>query len=275
MAEFENGELSDNGSEDFSHASTDSISELDPLELEQVASDSARYLSNWHELISRTNWEKGHIICQWRDKVCSVHAEVKPVSDRAWAQLVGGISAEHVGRLRRTFERFGDVYENYDRLSWTHFMVATAWDDAEMWLEGAAKSRWTIDEMRRTRWEAMGAVTRDKPDPREVIVEEISQEELDKPVTRGEGDIIQGPILEGPDWGEPSGHEKERDPIDVESIEKILASAPRDLSRSYKKLLEIIETCRDDNWQNIKKRDVLKLIAFMRQQAKSDSLAPF
>jgi len=146
--------------------------EFDPAQLQQIADESAKYLGDWHDLVSRTNWEKGRIICRWRERVSQAHPEVQALSDRAWSHLAGGISPEHVGRLRRTYARFGEIHENYPGLRWSHFMAALAWDDAEMWLEGAVQNSWTIDTMRRTRWEALGAVESEKPAAGQVVADE-------------------------------------------------------------------------------------------------------
>lgn len=235
-------------------------------EFEQVAEDSARYISNWHDLVSRTNWEKGKIICQWRKKVCEIHEEIKNVSDRAWSRLAGAISPEHVGRLRRTYERFGEVYDNYESLSWTHFMVATSWDDAEMWLEGASQNRWTIDQMRQTRWESMGAVESKRPRKEEVIVEEIAATETERAVNQDDGDVISGPFHEGPDWGEPdTGNETQSSTELFESVEKVLGAAPQAYVDAYNQFAEAIQQSQDENWKSFKRRSAFKLINHLKQ----------
>jgi hypothetical protein len=56
------------------------------------------------------------------------------------------------------FERFGAAAAEFSGLYWSHFQSALDWDDAEMWLEGAVQSRWSVAEMRRQRWETRGIV---------------------------------------------------------------------------------------------------------------------
>src|SRR5690606_12131349 len=73
-----------------------------------------------------------------------------------WSRRVGNVTPQHVGRLRRAFERFGAVRQEYRGLFWSHFQAALDWDDAEMWLEGAVQNQWSISEMRHQRWEALG-----------------------------------------------------------------------------------------------------------------------
>src|SRR5688572_8272297 len=68
---------------------------------------AGRVVGQWNRLVSTTIWEKGRIICQWRDALVAGGAAVTDYSDEVWAQLVGGVTSQHVGRLRRVFQRFG------------------------------------------------------------------------------------------------------------------------------------------------------------------------
>jgi hypothetical protein len=115
-----------------------------------------RYVGQWNRLVSTTNWEKGRIICQWRNALIAAGAAVSDYSDEAWSQLVGGVTSQHVGRLRRAFQRFGEVFDQYDGLYWSHFQSALEWEDAEMWLEGAIHNGWSVSQMRGKRWETVG-----------------------------------------------------------------------------------------------------------------------
>ena len=76
-------------------------------------------------------------------------------SDEAWAQLVGNVTSQHVGRLRRVHQRFGDDSTQYKGLYWSHLQAALDWDDAEMWLEGAIQNQWSVSQMRGRRWETL------------------------------------------------------------------------------------------------------------------------
>ena len=102
-------------------------------------------------------------------------ASVTAYSDEAWAQLVHGVTSQHVGRLRRVFQRFGDLYEQYEGLYWSHFQAALDWDDAEMWLEGAIQNEWSVSQMRGKRWETHG--TPPEQQQAEVQQERVSLEE--------------------------------------------------------------------------------------------------
>lgn len=116
---------------------------------------SKPFVGRWHKLASETNWEKGRIILEWRNALIDAKASSSQYSDDAWANRVGFVTCQHVGRLRRVFERFGETYKEYPKLYWSHFWAAIDWDDAELWLEGASASRWSISQMCRMRAESM------------------------------------------------------------------------------------------------------------------------
>jgi hypothetical protein len=126
---------------------------MDIAVLEQT---SEQFLGKWKRLVSTTNWEKGQIISQWRAALVDAGASLPEYSDEVWSRQVGQVTPQHVGRLRRVFERFGDTRDTYAGLYWSHFQAALDWDDAEMWLEGAVQNTWSIADMRRTRSETLG-----------------------------------------------------------------------------------------------------------------------
>src|SRR3990172_8754082 len=119
---------------------------------------STEYVGRWNRLVSTTNWEKGRIIHQWREALRQAGAAVGSGTDEAWSRQVGNVTPQHVGRLRRVYERFGDVFEQYRGLYWSHFQAALDWPDAEMYLQGAVQSDWSISEMRAQRWRGTGAL---------------------------------------------------------------------------------------------------------------------
>ena len=120
------------------------------------ATDVGRFVGQWNRLVSTTNWEKGRIICQWRDSLVAAGAAVTDYSDEAWTQLVGSVTSQHVGRMRRVFQRFGEVFDQFEGLYWSHFQASLDWEDAEMWLEGAIHNGWSVSQMRGKRWETVG-----------------------------------------------------------------------------------------------------------------------
>ncbi len=141
-----------------------------------VEAASAEYLGRWNRLVSTTNWEKGRIICQWRHTILSAGAPVEAASDEAWSRRVGNVSPQHVGRLRRVFQRFGEIHEQFRGLYWSHFLAALDWHDAEMWLEGAMQSGWSVSRMRNERWQALGALPSERPQDEDVISAEPDED---------------------------------------------------------------------------------------------------
>jgi hypothetical protein len=90
----------------------------------QVLETSSQFVGRWNRLVSTTNWEKGRIITQWREALEQAGAPVASRTDEVWAQQVGGVTPQHVGRLRRVYERFADAYQQYAGLYWSHFYSA-------------------------------------------------------------------------------------------------------------------------------------------------------
>ena len=123
---------------------------------------SETFLGQWKRLVSTTNWEKGQIIFEWREALRDSGAPAIEFSDDAWARRVGNVPPQHVGRLRRAYERFAATRDEYPGLFWSHFQAALDWDDPELWLEGAVQSSWSISEMRQKRWEANGGVANEE-----------------------------------------------------------------------------------------------------------------
>src|SRR5262245_8905362 len=90
----------------------------------QLVAASQPYVGRWNKLVSTTNWEKGRIIVQWREALIAQGLPVTEYSDEAWCRLVGGVSGQHAGRLRRVAQRFGQMQEQYPGLYWSHYQAA-------------------------------------------------------------------------------------------------------------------------------------------------------
>ncbi|GAA4431679.1 hypothetical protein [Bremerella cremea] len=186
--------------------------------LAKLEEASAPYLGQWNKLISTTNWDKGMIIHKWRTSLQEAGAPTSEYADEAWARRVGGVTGQHVGRLRRVFERFGDNYPTYNGLFWSHFQAAIEWEDAEMWLEGAAENSWSVASMRNQRWETMGKLDSERPDEKDIISGEID-EDFDPAQGKdgevhgsiGEMDGPTGPLHEGPDFGDEEQNAQARE----------------------------------------------------------------
>lgn len=199
--------------------------EVEGLVDEQALQWSEPFVGRWQTLVSQTNWEKGRIIVEWRQALVDQSAAVTAYSDEAWAKQVGAVTSQHVGRLRRVFDRFGESYGSYRSLYWSHFLAALDWDDAELWLEGASRSDWSVSQMRRTRTESMGGdpaneALRDE----ELIASELDDgfvglvqedEEGDARSDRDASDRIESAsFAEGPDFGD---EDRESDSLEADS----------------------------------------------------------
>lgn len=249
---------------------------LDPKSTEL----STEFVGRWSQLISTTNWEKGKIIIEWRETLIDSESAAATYSDEAWSQRVGGVTPQHVGRLRRVFERFGASYASYPALFWSHFLAAMDWDDAELWLEGASQSGWSVSQMRRTRWEANGS----DPDelPRVAEVASISDDEDysplaevgDEPTGKGDGprDVSEGPRYDEPDFGDESdvgasGSATTSDDDDLawddptaqgtESPFAKLPSLPVDMAEALEQFKLAIIRHRASSWAEVSRGDVM------------------
>lgn len=187
---------------------TEENATLDPNAVvisDKTTTESKPFVGQWNKLVSTTNWDKGEIICNWRKQLEDQNVGANQYSDEAWSQLVGGVTPQHVGRLRRTFDRFGHVFAEYDGVFWSHFYAALDWDDAEMWLEGAVQSKWSVSGMRKQRWETLGKVG-DEPTAGQVVSSELDEETqslaLSENPRNNDRDYVEGPVHEGPDWGD-------------------------------------------------------------------------
>ncbi|MDO4575446.1 MAG: hypothetical protein Q4D98_09580 [Planctomycetia bacterium] len=136
-----------------------------------AAEASREYVGQWNRLVSTTNWEKGRVIFQWRESMKESGAPAREYSDDAWSKAVGNVTSQHVGRLRRVYERFEDIRDNYTGLFWSHFQAVLDWEDAETWLDGASDQHWSVAQMRKQRWIALGAPPDLKPKEADIFVE--------------------------------------------------------------------------------------------------------
>lgn len=252
----------------------------------EATQKSEPFIGQWNQLISTTNWEKGEIICKWRDSLKDNKVAASQYSDEAWSQLVGGVTPQHVGRLRRTSERFGHVYTEYENIYWSHFYAALDWDDAEMWLEGAVQNKWSVSGMRKQRWETLGQVG-DAPKDSEIVASEMAEETqslaLSENTRNNDRDYIEGPVHEGPDWGDdddaPSGKSKSKsDDVEVEDSKEpsqphairpfeSFTDLPDDVAELAAAFKVAIIKHKADEWNEISCDDMKGLLDALKQLA--------
>lgn len=257
---------------------------------EQTRQLAEPFVKQWNRLVSQTNWEKGRIILDWRTNLMESGVSVTAYSDEAWTRSIDGISPQHVGRLRRVFERFKDSYATYEALFWTHFLAALDWSDAELWLEGASQSRWSVSQMRRTRWEAMGNDASVPLDESEIITSEADEDfvplaesenvaetesvaETDRELQDRIG--TTGPLAEGPDFGEgESSGDFDSDAAGYEDVESqsderladrsspfaTLPQLPVDIAEAMEQFKLAIVRHRSTQWQDISPETVQRVL---------------
>ena len=266
--------------DEIATSSFEAATELDP----QAQTVTAPFVGQWHTLISQTNWEKGKIISEWRSALIAADAASSSFSDETWAKQVGAVTSQHVGRLRRVYERFGTTCASYPGLYWSHFLAAIDWDDAELWLEGAVQSQWSISEMRRTRWEASGSDPKQDPKDTELLTSEIDDDfdaltaEAEEESDREKRDRAEssGPLPEGPDFGdddyEPSiaGESQPGDPpFESESFDASkepgnpfvgLPDLPPDVSDAMEQFKLSIVRHRASKWADISQKQLLDVL---------------
>jgi hypothetical protein len=239
---------------------------------------SSEFLGRWNRLISTTNWEKGRIIHDWRTALIAAGAEVEEYSDEAWAARVGQVSGQHVGRLRRAYERFGATHDDYPHLFWSHFQAALEWNDAEMWLEGAVHNSWSVAAMRRQRAEALGQLEADQAAGETVAAD--YDEDVD-PANNSTKDLLKthsdfddragGPAAEGPDFGDEGESSSATATVDHDSDAADegepavpnnarafaeLPSLPEDLSTVFEDLKLAVLRHKVTNWQAVQPSEI-------------------
>ena len=260
---------------------------VEPQLLDQLDRESLPFIGRWNQLVSNTNWEKGRIIHQWREALRESGAPATEFSDDAWSRRVGGVTGQHVGRLRRVYQRFGLSYPDYAGLCWSHFQAAVDWDDAEMWLEGAVQSRWSVSHMRQERWQTLGSLDGQQPSDA-VVSSELDEDYVpagntaaDQDVSRSISEVQSGPREEGPDFGDEKpaasdprdrGYDpaldadsQEASPIDFVRPFAELAELPDDLSAAFESFKLAILHHKLENWQQIARDDVLASLEALKQ----------
>lgn len=262
------------------------------VDLEETATEisqdtttkSQLFIGQWNQLISTTNWEKGEIIHRWRTTLMENSVSASQYSDEAWSQMVGGVTPQHVGRLRRAHERFGHVFGEYEGIYWSHFYASLDWDDAEMWLEGAVQNKWSVSRMRQQRWETLGKVG-DAPNAEVVTTETVEESQslaLAENTRNNDRDYIEGPVHEGPDWGDdnesgktkskPSEVDENEDPEVAPSPHAIrpfesFTDLPDDVMEIANAFKVAIIRHKADEWNEISQEDMIGLLDALKQLA--------
>jgi len=255
---------------------------------EDWESASSPFIGRWNRLISVTNWEKGRIISQWRHAVQQAGAPAADSSDEAWSRRVGGVSPQHVGRLRRTYDRFGDCYKKFEGLYWSHFLSALEWDDAEMYLEGAIQNSWSVSQMRKARWKAMGGLESEEPQAADIVESEPEEEAAaredvppDARLLDSQLDDVSGVVREGADFGEngsgdasgkpdPFGTAVDDDSTSAPAMQPFnrladMEPLPDDVADAMDQFKVVIVRHKSDGWKKVSREAFIACLAALRE----------
>jgi hypothetical protein len=258
-------------------------------ETASIAEASQAFIGRWGRLVSQTNWEKGRIIHEWREALAAAEAAASEYSDEAWSELVGGVTPQHVGRLRRVFARFAEVRETYAGLYWSHFLAAVDWNDAELWLEGAVQNKWSVAEMRRERWEKLGRIEAEPRDA-DVVAAEVDEDVDAAASTSGEMTEVRDPAEFGDsrsydsetdfgddgesaaiENGEPHAEEAPFDTAAPLRPFENLAALPADLHEAFESFKLAILHHKLNDWREVAIADVVGALRALEQLATAPS----
>jgi hypothetical protein len=245
---------------------------------------STEYVGRWNRLVSTTNWEKGRIIHQWREVLREAGAAPSTYTDDVWSRQVGNVTPQHVGRLRRVFERFGQVNDQYEGLYWSHFQAAIEWPDAEMYLQGAVDNGWSISQMRDQRWEAMGGQPELKPCAADDINAELDEDAsanddgpLPAVISESFGEVRdaressdEGSDREAFDADQPGSYDAVAPVGDVPTAPPLrpfeaLPPLPSDLNEAMELMKLAILNHKVSGWREIARDGVLAVLESLRQ----------
>jgi len=142
--------------------------------------------------------------------------------------------------------------------------------------------------MRHQRWETMGKVAEDKPQDSDIVTLEMAEETQSLALsekteaTRGDSDYIEGPVHEGPDFGdegEPSGkssgskNDEESDTTDkpakphqIRPFESF-KDLPEDVMEAANEFKVVIIKHKLAEWEEIDQKELLGLLDALKQLA--------
>ena len=241
----------------------------------KVIALSKQFLYQWNQLVSTTNWEKGKIICQWRDVLQAEGFSPHHFSDEVWSRHIGNVTPQHAGRLRKVFVRFGSVWQDYSGLYWSHFYAALDWDDPELWLEGAIQNQWSISQMRSARSKAQEAVAQADVQDDDILLQDIHENIV---LGIGSSSHVPASKTKNPSTTETSHLEdsvaSSQVKLNAETTSPVSASDqtanesmwPEDLQKAFRHLEKILLKHKNATWKEVNLDLVLMKIDQMKRK---------
>jgi hypothetical protein len=169
-----------------------------------------------------------------------------------------------------------------------------------MWLEGAVQSGWSVARMRQQRWETLGRVEADKPRDGDIRSSELDEDFVAGGETArskeapgaltGKYEEVQGPRLEGPDFGndEEASSSRTNSPgtewessasttVDLVRPFENLPQLPDDLADAFEGFKLALLHHKTDGWRQISLGDALRTLDALKAlaEAPSSETAPF
>jgi len=248
-----------------------------------VEMTSSEYMGRWNHLVSTTNWEKGRIICEWREALLAAGAPLNSCTDEAWSRRVSNVTPQHAGRLRRVWQQFGAVRQQYAGLYWSHFQAALDWSDAEMWLEGAVQNGWSIAQMQQQRSCTLDGLAAAEPPAADTMMDQLDEDA--NPDDSQPPASVSSSLSEVHDAGDAGGAEGDDDDggadvpfeaadsfADQSPLEAVrpfegLAPLPADLGEAFEAFKLAIVHHRHADWAEISCEQVLAVLDALRQFA--------
>lgn len=183
------------------------------IKASQVKETEEELISKAQSAVSQSNWIVGECAAKWTTKYA------KGRTDADFATMVG-LTPDQVFQRRRVWETFGDVFQDYSNLKWSHFYVALTWDDAPECLQWSEENQSTVAEMKAWRRSLKG----------EDLTEDVSTDDWGAPMgvnyVPSELTPVREPDGSGSRSGSYSGERSGAEP------QEVLSGAARDLDSS-------------------------------------------
>lgn len=247
----------------------------------QITVLSKQYHQQWHQLVSTTNWAKGKIICKWRESMRAAGFSAHHYSDESWSRRVGNVTPQHTGRLRKVYLRFDSNRKEYPKLHWSHFLIALDWDDAELWLEGAQQSQWSVSQMQKMRSTTLDKITERETPKDDIFVRDLSENVVLPATSMGKPEPPLGEFtaldassaakVDKKNLAGPHSINSTHSSLDNLAGERTSATEklPQDLQKAFVRLERVISKHKDLGWTAVEIKTVIAQLDKLKIMVKS------